>query len=128
MDICIMKESTRQLKYSKLIQKDLSEIFQRDKMGVFAGSFVTIADVKMTPDLSIATVYLSMLMVKDKEALLDKINDHKNEIRRDLGNKIGKQVRIVPDLRFFIDEVEESASKIDKLIDSLDIPPADEEE
>lgn len=123
-----MKESTRQLKYAKLIQKDLSDIFQRDKMGVFSGSFVTIADVKMTPDLSIATVYLSMLMVKDKDALLDKINEHKNEIRRDLGNKIGKQVRIVPDLRFFIDDVEESASKIDKLIDSLDIPPTDEEE
>ncbi|MTI41286.1 ribosome-binding factor A [Fulvivirga lutimaris] len=123
-----MKESTRQLKYAKLIQKDLSDIFQRDKMGVLAGAFITIADVKMTPDLSIATVYLSMLMVKDKEALLDKINEHKNEIRRDLGNKIGKQVRIVPDLRFFIDEVEESASKIDNLIDSLDIPPADEEE
>lgn len=123
-----MKESTRQLKYSKLIQKDLSDIFQRDKIGIFSGSFVTIADVKMSPDLGIATVYLSMLMVKEKEALLDKINDHKNEIRRDLGNKIGKQVRIVPDLRFFIDEVEEEASKMDKLIDSLDIPPADEEE
>ncbi len=123
-----MKESTRQLKYSKLIQKDLSDIFQRDKGGILSGAFVTIAEVKMTPDLSIATAYLSMLMVKDKEALLEKINDHKSEIRRDLGNKIGKQVRIVPDLRFFIDDVEEEASKMDELIDSLDIPPADEEE
>ncbi len=123
-----MTESTRQLKYAKLIQKDMSDIFQRDKMGIFSGNFITIADVKVSPDLSIATIYLSMLLVKDKKALLDKITDHKNEIRRDLGNKIGKQVRIVPDLRFFIDQVEEEAMKIDQLIDSLDIPPADNEE
>jgi ribosome-binding factor A len=123
-----MKESTRQLKYSKLIQKDLSDIFQKNKSGIFSNEFVTIADVRMSPDLSIATVYLSMLLVKDKEALLEKINTHKNEIRRDLGNKIGKQVRIVPDLRFFIDDTEEKAAKIDSLIDSLDIPGIDEEE
>jgi ribosome-binding factor A len=123
-----MKESTRQLKYSKLIQKDLSDIFQKNKSGIFSNEFVTIADVRMSPDLSIATIYLSMLLVKDKEALLEKINTHKNEIRRDLGNKIGKQVRIVPDLRFFIDDTEEKAAKIDSLIDSLDIPGIDEEE
>jgi ribosome-binding factor A len=123
-----MKESTRQLKYSKLIQKDLSDIFQKNKSGIFSNEFVTIADVRMSPDLSIATVYLSMLLVKDKEELLEKITTHKNEIRRDLGNKIGKQVRIVPDLRFFIDDIEEKAAKIDSLIDSLDIPARDEEE
>ena len=123
-----MKESTRQLKYSKLIQKDLSDIFQKNKSGIFSNEFVTIADVRMSPDLSIATVYLSMLLVKDKEGLLEKITTHKNEIRRDLGNKIGKQVRIVPDLRFFIDDIEEKAAKMDSIIDSLDIPAADEEE
>ncbi|MEQ8926812.1 MAG: ribosome-binding factor A [Fulvivirga sp.] len=123
-----MNETTRQQKYSKLIQKDLSEIFQKDKMGIFGNAFVTIADVLITPDLSIAKVYLSMMLVPSKEALLEKIRLHKSEIRKVLGNKIGKQVRIVPDLQFFIDEVEEKASKIDTLIDSLDIPPADEEE
>ncbi len=123
-----MNESTRQQKYAKLIQKDLSDIFQKDKMGLFGNSFVTIADVRVTPDLSIAKIYLSMLMVNDKEGLLETIFSRKSEIRKILGNKIGKQVRIVPDLIFFLDEVEERASKMDKLIDSLDIPPADEEE
>ena len=123
-----MLESTRQLKYSKLILKDLSDIFQKDKMGIFGGSFITIADVKISPDLSIAKVYLSMLLVKDKEGMIDKITGSKSEIRRVLGNKIGKQVRIVPDLQFFIDEVEEKASKIDQLIDSLDIPPEEDPE
>lgn len=123
-----MNESTRQLKYSKLILKDLSDIFQKDKIGIFGQSFITIADVRISPDLSIAKVYLSMLMEKDKQGMIEKITSHKSEIRKVLGNKIGKQVRIVPDLLFFIDEVEENASKIDKLIDSLDIPPAESEE
>lgn len=123
-----MNESTRQQKYSKLIKKDLSDIFQKDKMGLFGNSFITIADVQVTPDLSIAKIYLSMMLVKDKESLLESITSRKSEIRKILGNLIGKQVRIVPDLQFFKDEVEEQASKIDQLIDSLDIPPAEDEE
>lgn len=123
-----MTESTRQQKYAKLIQKDLSDIFKKDKMGVIGNNFVTIADVKVTPDLGIAKIYLSMMLVQDREALLEKIIERKSEIRKILGNMIGKQVRIVPDLSFYIDEVEERASHIDNLIDSLDIPPADEEE
>lgn len=123
-----MHESTRQQKYSRLIQRDISDIFQKDKMGIFSKTFVSVVDVKISPDLSVAKIYLSMMMVKDKEALLEKINLHKSEIRRELGNKIGKQVRIIPELIFIIDEVEERASRIDQIIDSLDIPPADDED
>lgn len=122
-----MNESKRQQKFSRLIQKDFSDIIQKDKQGIFSNSFVTVADVKMSPDLSVAKIYLSMMLVKDKEGLLDKIESRKSELRRDLGNKIGKQVRIVPELIFFIDEVEERASKIDKLIDDLDIPEEEDD-
>ncbi|UII22746.1 30S ribosome-binding factor RbfA [Fulvivirga ligni] len=123
-----MNESKRQQKFSRLIQKDFSDIIQKDKQGIFSNSFVTVADVKMSPDLSVAKIYLSMMLVKDKEELLDKIDSRKSELRRDLGNKIGKQVRIVPELIFFIDEVEERASKIDKLIDDLDIPEEEDDD
>jgi len=123
-----MQESTRQQKYSRLIQRDISDIFQKDKIGIFANTFVSVVEVKISPDLSVAKIYLSMMLVKDKEALLEKINRHKSEIRRDLGNKIGKQVRIVPELIFIIDEVEEKASRLDNIIDNLDIPPADDED
>lgn len=126
-DICIMNESKRQQKFAKLIQKDLGEIFQQDKRGILEGAFITVADVLMTPDLSIAKIYLSMMMVKDKNALIDKIMARKSEIRKALGNKIGKQVRIVPDLHFYIDELQENATRIDKIIDDLDIPSSDEE-
>jgi len=121
-----MEESTRQQKYSKLIQKDISDIFQKDKMGIFSNTFVSVVDVKVTADLSIAKIYLSMMLVPDKQGLLDKIDLHKSEIRKALGNKIGKQVRKIPDLIFILDETEEKASRIDQIIDNLDIPDADD--
>lgn len=123
-DICTMAESTRQQKYAKLIQKELSDIFLRDKRGILDNAFVTIADVRMSPDLSVAKVYISMLLAKEKERILNKINQHKSEIRKALGNRIGKQVRIIPELVFIKDEVEENATKLDELIKNLNIPPA----
>ena len=119
-----MGESTRQQKYSKLIQKELSDIFLRDKKGILDNAFITIADVRMSPDLSVAKVYISMLLAKEKEKVLLNINMHKGEIRKALGNRIGKQVRIIPELVFIKDEVEENASRIDELIKNLNIPPA----
>jgi len=123
-----MEQGKRQLKVSKLLLKDLGDIFQRDNRGILEGAFVTVADVQITPDLSLARVYLSMMLVKDRASLIDRINARKSEIRRILGNKIGKQVRIIPDLVFYIDEVEEKALRMDQLIDQLNIPPSKEED
>ena len=78
----------------------------------------------MSPDLSVAKVYLSMMLAKDKQAVMDRINLRKKEIRKALGDTIRKQVRIIPELAFFIDELEEKAIKMDALIDSLKIPPS----
>ncbi len=125
-----MAGTTRQQKFSRLIQKELSDVFQRDKRGILENAFVTITDVRVSPDLSVAKVYISMMLAKDKQGTLEKINLRKKEIRKALGNKIAKQVRIIPELIFFIDEVEENAKKMDQLIDDLNVPlpKADEEE
>ena len=120
-----MAGSTRQQKFSRLIQKELSDIFQRDKKGVLENAFVTIADVRVSPDLSVAKIYISMLLTKDKEKVLERLNLNKKEIRKALGERIGKQVRIVPEIVFYIDEVEESAQRIEDLIKNLNIPPED---
>lgn len=122
-----MASSVRQQKFARLVQKELSEIFQRDKHGYLDNAFITIAEVKVSPDLALAKIYVSMMLAKDKQATLSKLDLHKKEIRRALGEKIRNQARIVPELAFFIDEVEENAMRMDKLIESLNIPPAPKE-
>ncbi|CAD5270085.1 MULTISPECIES: 30S ribosome-binding factor RbfA [unclassified Imperialibacter] len=120
-------ESTRQQKYARLIQKELGEIFQRDTKHMFGKAFITITLVKMSPDLGFAKVYLSIFMASDRDEMLAQINERKSQVRKLLGQRIGKQVRIIPEIAFFIDDTEDHARKMDSLINSLDIPPADEE-
>ncbi|HYC83761.1 MAG TPA: 30S ribosome-binding factor RbfA [Chryseosolibacter sp.] len=123
-----MAGTTRQQKFSRLIQKELSDVFQRDKRGILENTLITIADVKVSPDLSVASIYISMMLVKDKQKVLDKLNANKKEIRKALGERIGKQVRIVPEIVFYIDETEENAHRIEEIIKNLNIPPAPKEE
>lgn len=125
--LVIMNESKRQKKVARLLQKELGDIFQKDKRNILENAFVTIMDVGITPDLSIARVYISMMLVKNQQELIDKINHRKSEIRGILGRIVGKQLRIIPDLEFYIDEIQGNASRLDTLIDNLNIPPADVE-
>lgn len=120
-----MAGSTRQQKFGKLIQKELSDIFQRDKRGILGNAFISISDVDMSADLGVAKVYISMMLAKDKQQTLEKLNRGKGEIRKALGERIRKQVRVVPELIFIIDETEENAFRIEELIKNLNIPPAD---
>jgi len=119
-------DSTRQHKYAKLILRDLADIFQHDYMNSFSPALVTLTGVEVSPDLGIATVYVSVLPSKEKERVIESIEHKKNHIRGELGKRIGKQARIVPDLRFFLDETEEKAAHMDDLFKDLDIPPEEE--
>lgn len=123
-----MSSTVRQQKYAKLIQKELSDIFQRDKRGIVGNAFISIAEVRISPDLSVAKVYISMLLAKDKQAIIDNLDLHKKEIRKALGERIRNQARIVPEINFFADEVEENAARMDEIISGLNIPPAPKEE
>lgn len=120
-------ESQRQIKYRKQIQKDLAEIFQKDPSHFFKATLGTITNVSMSPDLSLARVYISIFPIKDANDIFDHLNEIKSEIRNKLGRKIGNRVRIVPEIAFFHDDTEEKASKLDRLIDNLNIPPSEEE-
>ncbi len=121
-----MAGTTRQQKFARLIHKEISDILQRDKRGMLHNAFVTVADVRVSPDLGVAKIYISMMLQKDKKAVLEKLNQHKGEIRKALGDRIRNQARIIPELVFFIDEVEENAQRIEELIRNLHIPPATE--
>ncbi|MBA4849927.1 30S ribosome-binding factor RbfA [Emticicia sp. BO119] len=121
-------ESKRQRQVAKQIQKDLGEIFQREMKQAFDKAFVTITDVKTTPDLAIARVYLSFLLTKDKEGLLETIREHSKTIRNHLASRVRHQLRIVPELQFYIDDTAEYAQKIENLFANIVIPPVSDEE
>lgn len=115
------------------MQKDLSEIFQREVPHLFngpanPGAFITVTSVRISPDLSVARIYLSFLATKNKEMLLDEIREKSKTIRQHLAERVRHQLRIVPELNFFLDDTAEYADKMDKLFAGLDIPPAPEED
>ncbi|EKB49085.1 30S ribosome-binding factor RbfA [Cecembia lonarensis] len=120
-------ESKRQQKYSKLIQKEVGEIFQKEAKHLVGASFVTVSRVMVSPDLGLAKVYLSFLLEKDKP-VFDKINEKKSELRKHLGNRIGKSVRVIPELALFMDDSASYAQHMDKVISDLDIPEAGEDD
>lgn len=99
-----------------MLQKELAEIFQREARGMFGGAFITITQVQVSPDLSVAKIYLSVMAVKDKKAFLEEIKNHTSELRKHLGLRIKHQLRIVPELIFYIDDSLDYADRIEKLL------------
>ena len=109
-------DSTRQNKVSRLLQKELGEIFQRESRNLFGGAFITVTLVRVSPDMGVAKVYLSLFAVKDKTEMMDKIKAEKKEVRKLLALRIKKQVRIIPELDFILDDSLDYAEKIDQLL------------
>lgn len=109
-------ESLRQQKVNKLLAKELAEIFRAEARSLFGGGFITVTGVRVSPDLSSAKVYVSIMGNKDRKAIFKLIEDQTNVIRRKLGAIIGKQLRIVPELMFYIDDSLDYAMKIEELL------------
>lgn len=121
-------ESKRQQKVARQLQRDLSEIFQRDVPHLFNGAFITVTSVRVSPDLSVARVYLSFLATKNRQLLLETIQEKGKVLRQHLGERVRHQLRIVPELSFYLDDTAEYADKMDKLFAGLEIPPAPDED
>lgn len=121
-------ESKRQQKVARQIQKDLSDIFQKEGRTWFDNAFITVTVVRMSPDLGVARVYLSFLISKNKGLLLEQIQERSKSIRQLLGQRIRHQLRIVPEIHFYLDDTAEYAAKMDTLFANLTIPPAKGEE
>lgn len=118
-------DSQRQQKFAKLIQKDLSDIFQKDIPAAPQGGLATVSHVRISPDLGVASVYVSFLGVAKPEEAMRLLDEKNKAIRNELGKRIRHQARIVPELRFFLDTTGEEADKIEKLIAGLNIPKED---
>jgi ribosome-binding factor A len=115
-------ETKRQQKFARVIQKELSETLQKEGWSFHGNSIVTITMVRMSPDLSIAKVYLSIFNAENNELLLNELRAKSREIRYKLGEKIRNQVRVIPSIDFFIDDSMEYVSKMEKLFDAINKP------
>ena len=109
-------ESVRQQRVSKLLQKELAEIFRSESRNLFGGAFITVTILRISPDLGLAKVYLSIMATKDRDAIFKLVVDQTSIIRKRLGGIIGKQLRIVPVLQFYIDDSLDYAMKIEGLL------------
>ncbi len=108
-------ETNRQQKINRLIQKELSEIFLLETKKM-RGVLISVTNVRVTPDLSIAYAYLSIFPSDKGEELMENINTNVKSIRYELGKRVGKQLRIVPDLQFYIDDSLDYIENIDNLL------------
>lgn len=111
-------ESTRQKKVAKLIQKEVAGIFLRRGSEYAPGKMISITKVRVSPDLSYAKIYISIFPSTDYNNILHIVQDHVHKIRFDLGHKVRSQLRIVPEIAFFIDDSLDYIEKIDKLLKS----------
>ena len=108
-------ESTRQNKIARLIQKDLSNIFQAQTRKT-RGVLVSVSIVRVSPDLSVAKAYLSIYPSIRAQEILDNINAQSGQIRYELGSLERHQLRIIPELKFFIDDSLDYIENIDNLL------------
>ncbi|WP_291563654.1 30S ribosome-binding factor RbfA [Bacteroides sp.] len=108
-------ETTRQNKIARLIQKELSEMFLVQTKSM-PGVLVSVSIVRISPDMSYARVYLSVFPSERGEEIVKNINDNMKSIRYELGNRVRHQLRIIPELKFFIDDSLDYVEKIDKLL------------
>lgn len=107
-----------------VIKRDLGEIIQQSYQP--SGTFVTVTNVIMTDDLSIAKVYLSVFSPgRDDKPVYEFIDEHINEIRYELASKIKNQVRKIPELHFYEDDTAEYVNKMEQLLKKVDIPEED---
>ena len=108
-------ETTRQNKIARLIQKELSDIFllQTKSMG---GVLVSVSVVRISPDMSVARAYLSVFPSERSQEIVDNINANMKSIRYELGTRVRHQLRIIPELKFFVDDSLDYIETIDNLL------------
>jgi ribosome-binding factor A len=106
----------RQNKTSRLLEKNLGEIFQLESNNLFGGALITVTKVVSSKDLSIVKVYISLFDTKDKDKLFSEIVKHRKIIRYKLAYKVKNQLRIVPDLEFHIDDSLDYIYSIENLL------------
>lgn len=113
-------ETTRQNKIARLIQKELSDIFQRQTQAM-RGTIVSVSVCRISPDMSVCRAYLSVFPSERAAEIVENINNNMRQIRYELGQRTRHQLRIIPELKFFVDDSLDYAENIDKLLSNSHI-------
>jgi len=108
--------SIRQEKFNNLLKRELALIFQQESRTIFGGKFITITEVKVTSDLGLAKTYLSILASSDEKADLKMIEKQNWQIRKILASRVGKQLRKIPELKFYIDDSLQRFEEIERIL------------
>ena len=114
-----MKEGKRQKQVAGLIQEEINNIFQRLGLNMIDGGMVSVSGVKITPDLLEARIYISLFQVKDREAVMQKIEDRAWEVKRELASRVRSQLRSIPVLKFFHDDTLDHVFKMEELFKQI---------
>lgn len=110
-------DTTRQQKINRLLQKELSEIFRKQTQ-MMRGVLISVSTVRVSPDLGMAKIYLSIFPSQQGQELLANIKANMKAVRFELGQKVGKQLRVIPELSFYLDDSLDYLENIDKLLNS----------
>jgi ribosome-binding factor A len=107
--------SIRQSRVEGVIQEELSTYFQRNAREICLGAMVSVTVVRVTPDLSLARIYLSVFAGPDKQDVLENIRENGRKIRGEVGKRL-RNMHKIPELSFFIDDSLDYAETINKLL------------
>lgn len=107
-------ESNRQRKVAQIIQEDFAELFRKQAAESRQGILVSVSDVKVTADLGIAKIYLSIFPQEFRAAVMKEIEESKAQYRNFIGQKMAKQVRVIPNLNFYLDTTLDDVEKLDR--------------
>jgi ribosome-binding factor A len=110
-----MEEGKRQKQVAAVLQQELNDIFMRLGLNMIDGGMVSISQVKVTPDLLEARIYLSFFKVADNKAAMKKMQERAWEIKRELSNRVKTQLRRIPVLQFFIDDTLDYVFKMEEV-------------
>lgn len=108
-------ETTRQSKIGRLIQKELGEVFLNETRKMH-GTLISVSAVRVSPDLGIAKVYLSIFPSEKASELLENIRANAKPIRHEVAQKVRFQLRKMPELAFYVDDSLDYIEKIDSLL------------
>ena len=115
MYLCKMK-NIRQKKASRLLEKELSDIFRQDSPRILGTIMISVTKVRISSDFSVAKVFLSLFPNTNSEELIENIKSKQSHFRNLLAKRIRNQLRIIPELYFYLDDSADYADEIDRLL------------